>query len=142
MNQQIDIGTGVIRLTDYLPPAAVLMEYVLGAVVAFAVVQQIVARRRVIGPHMTGADRAFRAAIVTTLAIAVQLWAAHDYPAKQTIAYALQGGLLAPVTITVLLWLLERFAPALRQSLRQDRRTRDDPTLAAQERRVDDTKFL
>lgn len=139
MNQQIDIGTGVIRLTDYLPPAAVLMEYVLGAVVAFVVVQNMVARRRLTGRYLTTADRAMIAALVSSVAIGVQLWAAHDYTIKRTVAYAVQGGILTPITITIILWLLGRFAPDLRRKLRQDRRNRIDPSLAAQERRSDDT---
>lgn len=133
---QQDIGTGIIRLTDYLPPAAVLTEYIIGAVVAFVAVQWWKAASR--GKRtIPRASMAGLAAVVATAAIAAQLGVVHGYPWPKAIVYSVQGGLLAPLTITVLLWLLARFAPDLRRSLSQDRRVRSKAS--AEERRDDDT---
>lgn len=135
-----DIGTGPIRLIDYLPPAAVVTEYVIGAAVAFIVVQWWKAARRG-GRPLNRAQMAAASALTAGAAIGLQLGVIHGYAPAKAVAYSLQGGILAPLTITVLLWCLERLAPDLRRQLSQDRRQRNVGPPET-ERRDDTTRWI
>lgn len=130
-------------LLSYLPPNEVVWEFVVGAVAAFVVVQLVKLRmRQRPGRYLNRFEMAMYAAIVAGAQVTLMLYVTHGYPAGKALAYGLQGGILAPIIITVLLSLLERFAPELRQKLSQDRRRRSGAPPSGVERRDETTRFL
>lgn len=148
MDIQQDIGTGTIRLTDYLPPTAVVWEWVTGAVVAFVVVQvwKSHLRSRELPPKtrrcgLSRIEMSMYTIIIATVANILNLAVLHEYVLAKAIVYGLQGGILAPLVITALLAALEVFAPTMRHKLSQDRRERNQAP-PGQDRRDDTTRFL
>ena len=148
MSIQNDIGTGAIRLTDYLPPTAVVWEWTIGAVVAFVVVQMWKShlRSRELPPQTRRRGLSRIEMSMYTIAIAaaaniLNLAVLHEYVPAKAVVYGLQGGILAPLVITALLAALEVFAPTMRHKLSQDRRERNQAS-PGQDRRDDTTRFL
>jgi len=135
------IGTGEILLVDYLPPREVLTEWALAAVIAIVIVQMWKNSRRG-RPYLSRFQMGVTSAGVACALIFAMLYLAHELPIRKSAAYALQGGLLTPFTATVMLWLLGRFAPGLRQKLSQDRRRRNADGPMGVERRDDTTRFI
>ena len=138
------ISTEEILLSVYLPPVDVLREWLLGAVIGFIVVQVLKSWRRARRAKDPRAQRGrldrFEMSLatggITAVSCYTSLVVVSDYPQAQAVLYAVQGGIVAPLTITALLYLLGLVAPELRAKLSQDRRTRSAEHPHA--RRLDD----
>lgn len=132
-------------LLPYLPSQQILGQFAISTVIAFVVVQVGKTWRRDTGRRVLRRSEMTMAAMtVSGASCLVSLLELHAVPMRQAVVYASECALLSPLTITVGLWLLERFAPDLRRRMSQERRRREQAP-PGEERRGDEhtsTRFL
>ena len=124
-------------LLPYLPSQAILGQMMISTLIAFVVVQMIKGYRRDSERRaLRRSEMALHSVLVTFFLLTLSLGIIQEQPIAQALVYALEGALLSPLTITVLLHLLGKFAPGLRAQLSQNRRRNSQPYEGG-ERRTD-----
>lgn len=140
-----DAGMVEGLLLPYLPSQQILGQFVISTIIAFVVVQVGKTWRRDTGRRLLRrSEMTMAAMMVSGASCLVSLLELHGVAMRQAVVYASECALLSPLSITVGLWLLDKFAPDLRRRMSQERRRREQAAPGL-ERRGDEhttTRFL